>query len=180
LGSSTLRSSRESFLAALAPARGEKILDVGAGRGAVAARVLGFAPGSEVFAVDPNEKRVAAMRRDHPQLRSSVARAESLPFADSFFDKAYTTMALHHYSDLDAALRELARVLKPGGSFIVVEVDPRSAKGRLFGFFGRWTGEHLSLMSEKDLAAKLGSAAGFRLVSSLKLGSDYLIQLTRS
>ena len=173
-------SKREKFLSALAPAGGERILDVGAGRGTVAAWVAAAAPGAEVFAVDPNESRVAAMRRDHPQLRCSVGRAESLPFEDSFFDRAYATMALHHFSDLGGALLELARVLKPGGSFVVVELDPRSAKAKIFRFFGRWTGEHLSLMTQQALAAKLGGSPGFRPATSVALGSDYLVQVIRS
>ncbi len=164
----------------LAPAPGDKILDVGAGRGAVAMRVLRSTEGVEVYAVDPNEKRISSAQRDFPELKSSVAGAEGLPFPDSFFDKAFTTMALHHYSDLDSALREIWRVLKPGGSFVILEVDPRSPKGRLFRLFGRIDGEHMNLMSAGQLASRVGAAAGFKITRSASRGSDYLIQATRA
>jgi len=167
------------FFSALAPVAGEKILDVGAGKGSVAYRVFQESNGAEVYAVDPNEKRVASMRRDYPALKSSVAGAEILPFSDSFFDKVYTTMALHHYSDLDKALKEIGRVLKPGGHFVVVEVDPASKQGKAFRFFGRLTGEHMSLMSEDQLVSTLGAKDGFKVGSSAKLKSRYIIQVTR-
>jgi ubiquinone/menaquinone biosynthesis C-methylase UbiE len=171
--------SWDPFFSTLAPVAGEKILDVGAGKGSVAYRVLQGSKGAEVFAVDPNEKRVALMRRDYPALKSSVAGAESLPFSDSFFDKVYTTMALHHYSDLDKALKEVGRVLKPGGHFVVVEVDPASTQGKVFRFFGRLTGEHMNLVSEDQLRSRLGAEYGFKVGSSAKLKSRYIIQATR-
>jgi len=167
------------FFDVLAPAAGEKILDVGAGKGSVANRVLQRSKGAEVYAVDPNEKRVASIRRDYPALKSSLAAAEGLPFPDSFFDKAYTTMALHHYSDLGMALKELRRVLKSGGRFVVVDVDPESAEGRVFRFFGRLTGEHMNLMSQDQLVSRLKAEEGFRVDSSARLKSRYIVQAVR-
>jgi ubiquinone/menaquinone biosynthesis C-methylase UbiE len=175
----TQKYSWDLFFRTLAPVSGERILDVGAGKGHIANWVLQQSKGAEVYAVDPNEKRVAAMRRDYPALKSSVAAAESLPFADSFFDRAYTTMALHHYSDLGKALKEVGRVLKHGGCFVVVEVDPDSTQGRVFKFFGRLTGEHMSLISEDQLMSKLGAKDGFKVGSSARLKSRYIVQALR-
>ena len=169
----------EPFIAMLAPAPGEKILDVGAGKGEVADRVKKASMGAEVYAVEPDEKRVSSMKRDFPDLKGSAARAEELPYPDSCFDKAYTTMALHHFGDLDRALREVARVLKSGGSFVIMEVDPNSSQGRMFRFFGRLMGERMNLMSEGQLLAKLGTVDNFRIVRSERHGSSYLIQLLR-
>ena len=81
-------SDWDAFLSALSPGQGEKILDIGAGDCSKAARVLEASKGAEVYAVDPNEKRIAAAGREHPQVRSSVAGAESLPFPDTHFHKA--------------------------------------------------------------------------------------------
>jgi ubiquinone/menaquinone biosynthesis C-methylase UbiE len=167
------------FIGMLSPASGDRILDVGAGRGTIAARILEASKGAEVFAADPNEKRVASITRNFPAVRSQVAAAEDLPFPDAYFDKVYTTMALHHFADMDRALREISRVLKGGGTFIIVEVDPRSAKGMLFRLFGRLTGEHMNLMTVKELTDKLGSSTTFKVARATGRGSDYLIQLTR-
>ena len=163
----------------LAPAPGEKILDVGAGNGSVADRVLMASGGADIYAVDPSERKVAAMRHDHPAIKGSVAAAEGLPFPDSFFDKAYSTMALHHFADLDKALNEVPRVLKPGGSFVILEVEPDSFMGRVFRFFGRLAGEKMHLFSEPRLLARLESSRDFNLDHSVSLGGRYLIKLTR-
>lgn len=172
--------SSDRFIGMLAPSKGEKILDIGAGKGQVADRVLQASRGAEVYAVEPNEKRVATMKKDFPAIRSSVAGAESLPFPDSHFDKVYATMALHHFNDLDKALQQVTRVLKPGGSFVVLEVEPRSAVGMVFRFFGKLMGEHMTIMTEEQLLARLSSEEGLRIVRSERLGSRYLVQLARA
>lgn len=174
------RSEWGLLLAALSPSNGEKILDVGAGKGAVAGRVLAGSNGAEVYAVDPNQRSIASLKRDFPSIKSSVAGAENLPYPDSYFDKVYTTMALHHFADFDRALREIARVLKPGGSFITLEVDPHSGRGKLFRFSGRLMGEHMTMMTEEQLVTKLNALGTFKMVRSVKAGSGYLIQLIRA
>jgi ubiquinone/menaquinone biosynthesis C-methylase UbiE len=164
----------------LAPRPGEKILDIGAGDCSKAARVLQASSGSELYAVDPSEKRIASAKRQHPQVSGSVASAESLPFLDSYFDKAYSTMALHHFSDLDRALGEVTRVVRPGGSYVILEVEPRSPLGRLFRFFGGLTGEKMEIMTEEQLLVRLGHATGLHVTRSVGLGSRYIVQLVRS
>ena len=172
-------SDWDAFLEMLAPQTGERILDVGAGKGELASRISRIAAGAEVYAVDPNTRKVAAMKRDHPEVKATSAGAESLPFADGFFDKVFTTMALHHYADVDRALGEITRVLKPGGSFTVLEVEPGSAKGAMFRLFGRLMGEHMTLMTEEQLSTRLMKAEGLKVVRAASVGSGYLIQLSR-
>jgi len=164
----------------LAPGPGEKILDIGAGDCSKSAKVLEASPGTEVYAVDPNERRIATARRQRPQVKSSVAGAESLPFPDSHFDKAYSTMALHHFTDMDRALDEVARVLRPGGLYVILEVEPRSTHGRLFRFFGRLMGERMRIMSQDQLLATLKRVAELRVTDSAALGSAYLVRLARA
>jgi len=169
----------EKFIAMLDPQSGDRILDVGAGKGDKAARILQTFPGTEVFAVDPNERRISEAKRDHPDVRSTVAGAEKLPFDDASFDKAYSTMALHHFSDLDKALAEVSRVVRTGGSYVILEVEPGSPLGRLFRFLGRLMGEKMQMMTEEELLSRLERAAGFHVTRSVSLGSRYLIQLSR-
>ncbi len=170
----------EQFILMLAPASGERILDVGAGDGSTAARVILTSKGAEVYGVDPDEKKVAASRRDRPAVKSSVAAAESLPFPDFHFDKVYSTMALHHFADLDRALAEIARVLRHGGAFVVLEVEPGSWLGRFFRLVTKITREKVLLMSQPQLRSKLESGPDFHVVSSLGLGSKYLVQAART
>ena len=121
------------FFEMLAPGVGERILDVGAGRGIVANKVMKKG-GSEVYAADHDQARVARMRTAFPSLKSYVAETESLPFEDSFFDKVYSTMAFHHFADIRKPLHEFARVLKPGGALMIVEIKPDSGQGRFLRF----------------------------------------------
>ena len=171
--------SSDPFMSMLAPSSGERILDVGAGKGQVANRVMLESKGADVYAVDPNEKRVASMKAGFPAIKSSVAGAESLPFPDAHFDKVYTTMALHHFSDLDRALSEITRVLKQGGSFVILDVEPRSGLAKAFKFFGRLMGERMNFMTMDQLSRRLEGAGGLKVTRSEKLGPRYLIQTTR-
>lgn len=120
--------NRKSFFQLLSPSANEKILDVGAGRGKIAAKVQ-EASGSEVHALDPNGKRIASMREHYPNLRPCLSGSDSIPYDDAFFDKVYSTMAVHHFSNQRESFAELARVLKPGGLLVVVESHPAPSRG---------------------------------------------------
>ena len=152
-------------------------MDIGAGTGEKAAMLLRESPGAEVYAVDPNPKKIAEAQRAHPGVKSSVAGAEKLPFDDAFFDKAYSTMALHHFVDLDRALQEVVRVLKPGGTFVVMEIEPGSAAGRLFRLMAGLMGERVRMLTESQLEAELGSKS-LRVLQTRR-GSRYFVQAVR-
>lgn len=171
-------STWEQFCDFLTPKPGEKILDVGAGKGAVAGRVHGTSQGALVYAVDPNKRHVSDIRRVHPAIKASVAGAEMLPFPGAEFDKVYSTLALHHYTDLDGALSEISRVLKHGGLFVVLEAEPHSLMGRFFRFFGPLRGEHVQLMSQDELVARVVSTGRFTATGSARQGSTYLVRLS--
>ena len=123
-----------TFFKLLGPGPGERILDVGAGRGALAERVQ-TRGGSEVHAVDRSKERVAKMQEVHPSLRSCLADSASLPYPDSYFDKVYSTLALHHFTDQRKSIQEFARVLKPAGPLVIVEIQPRSVQGMFMRLF---------------------------------------------
>ena len=164
----------------LSPRAGESILDIGAGKGEVAAKVLEASGGANVYAVDPSGKRVEAARRAFPTVRASVAPAEKLPFSDATFDKAYATMALHHFADIEAALKETFRVLKEGGAFLILEVDPHSRTGGVFRLFGRLRGEQMTLMNREELEARVAATALFKPKASAPAGPGYIVLLTKA
>ena len=118
---------RQALLrAGLAP--GMRMLDVAVGTGLVAreaVRILGDA--RSVVGVDPSAGMMAAAAAGGPALVQG--RAERLPFADAAFDFLSLGYALRHMSDLEAALREFRRVLKPGGRLLLLEITP--PEGRL-------------------------------------------------
>lgn len=98
---------------------GQRVLDIAAGRGAVAgpaARAVG--PRGEVLAVDnaPNMLRaLSADHRDLPQLTTSVMDAHRLGLEDACFDVATCGFAFHFLDDPGRAIAEARRVLRPGG-----------------------------------------------------------------
>ncbi len=102
----------------------ESVLDIGSGPGHTA---LLFAPHArEVVASDPTREMLEqgqrlAKERGLENLRFECTGAETLPFADDSFDRVTSRQSAHHYSDLAAALREVARVLRPGGRFVLID-----------------------------------------------------------
>lgn len=104
-----------SLVVAAAPSRGARILDVGCGTGAVSRAALA-ALGAEAFvvAMDPSNDMLAAARRGGVE-RVVMASLPRLPFADASFDVVLSAFVLTHVDDPDAALADMARVLRPRG-----------------------------------------------------------------
>jgi SAM-dependent methyltransferase len=100
------------LLSAVAAARPQRVLDAGCGDGSIAALVA--AP--EVVCVDQSEASVAAARARG--LDAGVADIAQLPFPSSSFDVVMSNWTLYHLADVDGGLREIARVLRPGGRFV--------------------------------------------------------------
>src|SRR3954454_2089257 len=94
---------------------GSRVLDVGAGTGALTAELVGRCGPGNVVAVDPSASFVAALRQRFPALEVIEAGAESLPFPASTFDAALAQLVVHFMREPVAGLAEMARVVKPGG-----------------------------------------------------------------
>ena len=110
-----------------------KVLDVGTGFGINVAFLAGWlSKGSAVWTVDPSKEVLAdvkaALDEESARLvRFAVATADDLDFQDGFFDYVVSVMVLHHIEKLQPALREMARVLKPGGRLVVVDYKPEAS-----------------------------------------------------
>ena len=112
---------RQAAVEAVAADPGDRILDVACGTGLVS-RALVDRWGCRVVGLDQSASmlgRARAMLADDPRLADRIAlvegEAESLPFADREFDHLTFTYLLRYVDDPAATLRELARVVKPGG-----------------------------------------------------------------
>ncbi len=110
------------FLVSRVEARPEDtVLDVATGTGAVVRELL-RQKRCNVVGVDQSPEMLAeAKRRFGPEIRLVEAGAERLPFADESFDALTFTYLLRYVSDPAATLRELARVVRPGGSIASLE-----------------------------------------------------------
>jgi SAM-dependent methyltransferase len=102
---------------AIAEAAPRRVLEVGCGTGWFAAR-LQRELGAEVVAIDQSERMVELARADGVDAR--VGDVQQLPFDDETFDCVAAIWMLYHVTELDTGLREIARVLRPGGRLVAV------------------------------------------------------------
>lgn len=129
---------RRALIKAIDPGPGQRILDVATGTGLVATALA--RRGAYVTALDQSEDMLDGARRRltaHPELQAQITlvkgEAEQLPFADGEFDALSFTYLLRYVDDRGATMRELARVVKPGGRIGMVEFGvPRSPALRSF------------------------------------------------
>ncbi len=145
---------------------GMRVLDVGCGPGMLTAELAARAGEENVTAIDPSPPFVAATTARFPAADVRRGRAEELPFADESFDAALAQLVVHFMKDRVGALREMARVTRPGGTVATCVWDHGGGAGPLSRF---WEvahrvdpavgGEaHLPGSSEGELAAMLREA----------------------
>lgn len=109
------------------------VLEIGAGAGANTAVLAATHPRAAITATDIDPAMVAAARARLARFggRIAVQQADTtrLPFDDDSFDAAVSLLMLHHVLDWESAIREVARVLRPGGRLIGYDLNAtRSAR----------------------------------------------------
>jgi SAM-dependent methyltransferase len=103
---------------------GQRVLDVACGTGALARAVASRAgPGGSVVGLDPNAGMLEVARRRGPGIEWREGVAEALPFDDASFDAVVSQFGLMFFRDRCGAIREMARVLRPGGRLAVAVWD---------------------------------------------------------
>jgi len=102
--------------------------DLGCGPGQLVIELARRSPGLQVTGIDLSDEMIA--RGQENARRAGVAdrvsfrrgNAQQIPFSDASLDLVVSTLSLHHWSDPLAVLDEIARVLRPGGSFLVFDL----------------------------------------------------------
>jgi demethylmenaquinone methyltransferase/2-methoxy-6-polyprenyl-1,4-benzoquinol methylase len=133
-----------SFLVSRIPAEAHRVLDVASGTAAVAIELARAEPARTVVGIDQSPEMLTAGREriDRAGLGGRIdlreARAEQLPFADGEFAALTFTYLLRYVDDVPATLRELARVVRPGGTVAMLEFGlPRGAWRPLWELYVR-------------------------------------------
>ncbi len=152
----------------LAPVHG-RVLDVGCGAGQVAKAVKRERPDLSVLACDVSRAAIAAASASPEGVDFRSALADRLPYDDAEFDFVWILDVLEHVDQPEAVLREVARVLKPGGGFHIVlplEGQPRTLY-RLVRCGTRWTAKlrhagHVQIFSAERFRA-MAASCGLRV-----------------
>jgi ubiquinone/menaquinone biosynthesis C-methylase UbiE len=113
------------YAASQIPIEGLKVLEVGSGRGGGASFVTRYHHPSEMIGLDYSQSAIELSRRLHkdvPNLQFIQGDAESLQFEDHTFDVVINVESSHCYGNVDAFIKEVSRVLKPGGYFSWVDL----------------------------------------------------------
>jgi len=145
------------------PVSGRRVLDAGAGDGSYA--VEAHIRGARAVAIDSQEAMVAAARRRASVrgvgVRFARAKVEALPFRDAAFDLVLAVTVLCFVPDPGAALREIGRILVPGGRLVIGELsrcNVWAAERRVRGWLGHRTWRHVRFWSRRDLRRLVESA----------------------
>ncbi|HYX70108.1 MAG TPA: class I SAM-dependent methyltransferase [Terriglobales bacterium] len=113
------RATAKAMAGLAVPRDSAVVLDVGCGTGRALAQLAASAPaGAQLFGIDPAENmraRALERTRDFANVRVAEGSFERIPLDSASVDYLYSVFAFHWVTDLDAAVKEIARVLKPGG-----------------------------------------------------------------
>jgi len=141
------------------------ILDVGAGTGNYTAALASF--GYKMCAIEPSMVMVNSAGKDEAT-QWYLGNAENLPFDEASFDAAYCTLSLHHFSDQTRGLREIHRVLKPGGRFVAFTSDPRRVPLDFWmrAYFGELFAQAEKVFSATDDLLRLLGDIGYQAPQS--------------
>lgn len=151
------RVLQERVIRLLPLKQGLSFLDIGCGTGWAVLRVHHLLNGEGVFrGIDIAPKMIERANENaigHASIHFEVASADDLPYADDSIDVCMCTNSFHHYPDPLAAVKEMRRVLKAGGSLFILDVTSDT-------FFLRWIDkrvaskepEHVRFYSTHELA----------------------------
>ena len=140
--------TRERLRAILEPSPGERLLEVGPGTGYYALPVAEWlSPGGQLDVLDVQQEMLdhtlqRAAEHGIDNITPACADARELPYPDDSFDGAYLVTVLGEIPDQEAALRELRRVVRPGGRIVVGELfgDPHMVTHSALADRGRAAG----------------------------------------
>ena len=134
-------------------------------------------PHKELCGIDLSEEMLAVAKSKLPeQVKLLLGDSEALPFPDNAFDVVYCNDSFHHYPAPKDVLREINRVLKPGGTFLMGDCWQPFVGRVIMNFYMRHSKEgDVKIYSEAELVSML--SAFFHNVSWEKVGNTACIAM---
>ncbi|MFM7094906.1 MAG: class I SAM-dependent methyltransferase, partial [Actinomycetota bacterium] len=105
-------------------AQADRILDVGCGEGQISRRLAALGKHRLVVGLDPTERHIEVARARGGNVDYRVGVVDDLPFAEGTFDAVVACLVFEHVDNVDGAIREVSRVLEPGGTFLFLLNHP--------------------------------------------------------
>ncbi len=128
--------ARAADLARVGP--GDRVLDVATGTGDLAIELRSrVQPGGEVVGMDFSEQMLERARAKEPAIRFEAGNALALGYADGEFAAATVGFGARNFDDLEQGVREMARVVRPGGRVVILEITTPT-QPPLSTFFRLW------------------------------------------
>ncbi len=144
--------------------------DLGGGTGDIGAGVA-RALDAQVVIVDPISQMLRRVA-PHPLVSVRLASVDALPFPDSCFDGALCCDAFHHFRDQDGAVREIARVVRPGGGVLILDSE-RTGPNRMVAFVERMLGEPAGFHTADGLQGFMAARGVVGSSTLMKNGRGY-------
>lgn len=156
-----------------------RVLDLGCGTGALAARLLDAIPGCSLTGVDLSPRMVEVARaRLTGRAEVLLGDAERLPFHDDAFDVVVCNDSFHHYPDPERATFQVWRVLAAGGALVLGDVwQPAPARALMNVWMPRSREGDVRIYSEAELCDVLGT--WFNQVSWRRVGVTACVAVAR-
>lgn len=141
------------------------IADIGCGTGRLLRAVARRWPNARLIGVDPAEGMIEIAKRLYPEATFYVGTAEALPLPSYSVDLALSTLSFHHWQDHAAALHEIARVLRPGGYFILGDISTPGWLARII--------KHANALNQESMF-RLFRNAGLEVEGEQPLYTDFV------
>ncbi|HEX8843199.1 MAG TPA: class I SAM-dependent methyltransferase [Pyrinomonadaceae bacterium] len=157
--------------------------DVGAGTGFITEGLL--SRGLKVTAVDQSDAMLSRMREKFRRFHEVAYRhgvAEELPLADEAVEYVFANMYLHHVESPALAIKEMARILKPGGKLVITDVFAHTFEFLKTEHHDRWLGFDGKHVADWFLAAGLRNVSVADIneecrVRSIESGEEALMKI---
>lgn len=148
------------------------ILDVGGGTGYISSKIK--KESKKVIVLDDSKKMLDQAKK-YSDLDLCHAKAQKIPFPDSYFDTVTCIDSLHHIKDIDVSLAEITRVLKKNGTILIYDFHIKGFQGFLFWLFEKIYIDNSKFITPNNLLKKMNDLNfDGRIVKVSKLEYIYL------